>query len=273
MTDLVRALSMGVLLLLALGAVACGPPAPAYPITDAERALRLYGSLRARARSMRAEADVDYFDDRGRVHLDAMMLMERPDRVRFDATTSFGSTGAILTSDGRHFALLDLRDNRFLRGQPCARNIARLIGVPLAANDVATLMLGGAPIIAHHSASIRWDSSGYYVVTLRGDHGAVQIVHLALRAGDHTLAPEGQRTRLLMSEVRSGRRLVFRATFDDWRIVDGVAMAFRIRFEEPRTETDALLRFSRIELNPELPGYAFSQRAPGGVRIQDVTCD
>lgn len=258
---------------LAFGAIACGPPPPEHPITDAERALRLYGSLRARARGMRAEADVDYFDDRGRVHLDAMMMMERPDRIRFDATTSFGSTGAILTSDGRRFALLDLRDNRFLRGEPCARNIARLIGVPLSAPDVATLMLGGAPLIRHHDASIRWDSDGHYVVTLRGDHDAVQTLHLGLREGDHLLPPQEQRTRLLMSEVRSGRRLVFRATFDDWRLIDGVAMAFRIRFEEPRTETDALLRFSRIELNPELPGYAFTQRPPGGVRVEDVSCD
>lgn len=259
--------------LLALCLAGCPTPPPDHPITDAERALRLYGSLRGRARSMRAEAGVDHYGHEGRTHLRAMMLLVRPDHVRFDATTSFHATGAILTSDGRAFALLDLRDDRFLVGEPCGRNIARLLGVPLDAPDVATLLMGGSPIVAHRGAEVTWDAAGYYRVLLRGRDGVTQEIHLGLRDGDEHVDPASQRTRLLESTVRTNGRLAWRATFDDYRIVSGIAMPYRVRFEEPRSETDVLLRFDSIELNPEIPDEAFTQRPPGGVRIEQVSCD
>ena len=60
--------------------------------------------MRRPARVFRGDARVDRRDAEGRIRGTVLMILERPDRVRFDAMTQFGPA-AVLTSDGETFAL------------------------------------------------------------------------------------------------------------------------------------------------------------------------
>jgi len=128
--------------LTACGGATC--PVRTFPSVDALRSH--HERLRAWAHNIRAEARVDRRDGDGRVRGTVLMLVERPDHVRFDAMTQFGPA-AVLTSDGTSFALTDLRENRFFAGPTCAENIALLLGIPLEAQAIGGVLFGEAPRI------------------------------------------------------------------------------------------------------------------------------
>lgn len=269
---------------MALGALlltACpGRDCPVQPFGGAADAMRSYRDMRRPVRVMRAEARVDRRDDGGRVRGTVLMFIERDDRVRFDAMTQFGPA-AVLTSDGETFALTDLRNNRYLEGPTCPANIERLLGLRFSAAEVTRLLLGETPRIEANESTMICDG-GRYRITLSEEGGRRQELEFELREGDETVPPEEQRLRLRRSEVFApdGSR-EWRVTYDDYRFVRdplsdqgrGVMMPFVVRFEDPRSGADTRVRFSRVDLNVEVPAGTFTQRPAPGLTRQRVGCD
>ncbi|MEM6958022.1 MAG: DUF4292 domain-containing protein [Myxococcota bacterium] len=272
-----RQQSVFLALALALSAAASGcprPGCPTTPIQDPEHALRLHRSLRRTVRLVRAEARVDQRGAEGRVRGTVLMLLERPDRLRFDALTQFGPA-AVLTSDGERFQLLDLREDRFLEGPASAENIARLLGVAMRGEEVARLLVGDSPRLAG-TPTMSCGRGGYRITFEEGDVRQ----EIVLEARDEDAAPGAQYLRLHRSELFNAEgRTLWRATFDDYRVVRdpadeegrGVALPHVILFEDPMHDADALVRFRSIEIATEAPpDGAFVQTAPPGVRVERV---
>ena len=240
--------------------VACsGATCPVRTFSSADAVQQHHAQLRAWARNIRAEARVDRRDGDGRVRGTVLMLVERPDHVRFDAMTQFGPA-AVLTSDGASFALTDLRENRFFAGPTCAENIALLLGIPLEAQAIGGVLFGEAPRIEGTEEAPLSCESGQYVVRLRGAAGGREELRydvLETSAGGDV---SGQRTRVRESLLYDAAgALVWRIRWDDYRFVEdpedtetprrGIAMAHRIQLELPAQNVDTLVRFERIELN------------------------
>lgn len=233
-------------------------------------------------RVVRAEGSVDQRGSHGRVRGNVFMFIERPDHVRFDAMTQFGPA-AILTSANGRFAFLDMRENRFIEGETCPANIARLLGIELPAEDVARFMLGSTPVIDAESQTMECED-GAYRIHLRSADGIRQELRIGVKEGDQSASPESQHLRLLSSEVidANGHRL-WRASYDDYRVVAdplststpklGVAMPFRLHFEDFRNDADILIRFESIDLNVEVSPEVFNQSAPPGVDHREALCD
>ncbi len=72
---------------------------------------------------VQASAKIDHFGKQGRVRGNLDMIVSQPARIRMDVF-SFGVSVATLTSDGKAFALADLRDKRFYVGRASACNRA-----------------------------------------------------------------------------------------------------------------------------------------------------
>lgn len=259
------------------GAASC----PREGFTSAPSLLRSFVSMRSPARSMRAEARVDRRDETGRIRGTVLMMLARPDRVRFDAMTQFGPA-AVLTSDGEEFALVDLRENRFFVGPSCAENIERLLGLPLAGADVARFLFGETPLLEASDQDVVCEG-GHYLVTRRADDGRTQILTLEVRSADVEAPPDQQRLRLRSSEVHApDGSLEWRVRYDDHRVIEdpldtesprrGVAMPFSIHFELPARNIDTLVRFTSIDLNPSIPPDAFHQEPRDGLTIEPVEC-
>lgn len=250
---------------------------PTLPWSDAQRALDAHDSMRARVRSLRAEARADQRGSQGRIRGTLLMFVERPDRVRFDVMTQFGPA-AVLTSDGRTFAMADLRERTFVTGRACASNIARLLGMPLTSEEVGRLLLGGTPRIASVRETIEVDDDGHYHIVLHGRDGGRQEIDLGIRDADELAPPAEQRLRLLRSEVFDARgKTMWRVTYDDYRVVpldaQGVAVPYEVFFEHPGRESDTRLRFEDIDLNIAVPEGAFEQSPAPGLGVERVGCD
>lgn len=269
------------LLAASLLASCAGASCPRETFTSAPPLLRSFASMRSPARSLRAEARVDRRDTSGRIRGTVLMLLERPDRVRFDAMTQFGPA-AVLTSDGHEFALVDLRENRFFVGPSCAENIERLLGLPLDGQDVALFLFGETPLIEADDEQVVCDG-GHYVVTRRATDGTTQVLVLDVRQADVESPTTEQRLRLRSSELRDADgAIVWRVRYDDHRVIEdphdtevprrGVAMPFTIHFELPSHDIDTLVRFSSIDLNPTIPADAFHQEPRDGLSIEPVEC-
>lgn len=251
---------------------------PTRPFDDAVRALDTHDALRARVRSLRAEARADQRGPDGRIRGTLLMFVERPDRVRVDVMTQFGPA-AVLTSDGARFALSDLRERVFLSGRACASNIARLVAMPLTGADFGQLLLGGTPRIAFSRATIRVDpDDGRYRVVLAGRDGGRQEIDLAVPEADADAPPELQRLRLMRTEMFDARgATLWRVTYDDYRVVRagalGVAMPYEVNFEHPGRGAELRLRFEEIAVNVDVPEGAFAQTPAPGLEVRVAGCD
>ena len=277
---MVRALSRRSTALLLAGLALCGCasfPRPVDPFTDGREALTLHALTRAQLLGIRAEARVDQRGSQGRIKGTVLMFVLRPANVRFDAMTQFGPA-AILTSDGKTFAYADLRKQRFLTGQACTANVARLLNLPLTVDQTTELLLGGTPVLSDASAAIAWHDDGFYRVTLRDAHGQRQEVDFGIRERDAALPKARQQLSLLRSEVYDARgRTVWRLSYGDYReLTHGtyrLAVPFEVRVEQPTSGRDTLIRFKDIALDPAVPAEVFVQVPLGGMTVEDSPCD
>lgn len=258
-----------------------GPGCPTTPHTDPMRALRMHRSLRRTVTALRGEARVDQRGESGRVRGTVLLYLDRPDRVRFDAMTQFGPA-AVLTSDGERFQLLDHRESRFLDGEACPSNIARLLGIHMSGAEVAHFLLGDTPRLEADDVSLACSSEGYVVVRTAAD-GRRQEIVLTAREADEDAAPEDQHLRLRRSELfDASGKTIWRATYEDYRVVvdpadeegRGVALPFVLRFEDPEREADTLVRFKEMSIVTEpVPEEVFSQTPPPGMSVETISCD
>jgi hypothetical protein len=275
--DASLSLACALVLVLVLGAGCGSVPKPAQPFTSARDALSLYTLTRAQVRAMRGEARVDQRGDEGRIKGTVLMFVMRPGRVRFDAMTQFGPA-AILTSDGERFAYSDLRKQRFLEGETCPANIARLLNVPMTVEQTTELLLGGTPVLPDARAAIGWHPDGYYHVRVRSSDGRRQELDFGLDESDRGQPPARQALRLLRSELFDAQgRTVWRIRYDDYRAVARgtyrMAMPFEVHVEQPSAGRDTLIRFKQITLDPSIPPGAFVQEPRGGMEIEEASCE
>jgi hypothetical protein len=248
------------------------------------------------ARGVQGDGKLDHMNEEGRFRGDVMLLASDPDRVRFDVISPFGVVLATLTSDGHRFSMFDMNNKVFLEGPPDPCNIARLTQVHMPAHALVRLMRGEAPLLVHEpsDATITWDGGGYYVVTIRSRHEAVEEVRLTPAPNDFDLPYAQQHVRVLRVRVTQRGYVHFDAHLADHESVATMAareddlgleppippsgpacrveVPRRIRVQVPYTRADVMFRYKQVGLNPPLVGGVFSQQVPGGVQRRWVTC-
>ena len=242
-------------------------------------------SARAHVTTLRAEARVEQWGKKGRVRGTVLMMVARPDRVRFDAVTQFGPV-LTLTSDGDTFSLTDLENRRFLTGPTCPVNIERLIGIPLEGAEVVRLLFADVPNVAP-GMPVECTDEGRYRVVVPSSAGATAY-EFEVPAADRDLAPDAQRSRLVRVVHRDASgALLWRATLSDYQSVTvrGAAsssspspvtkfqMPFDVRIEHPSRHADTQLKFQKVDAGLALPADAFSQSAPPGMVAEQAPCE
>jgi hypothetical protein len=277
---------------LALG---CSRPPPASRFPDAAAALaRMHASYRC-SRGVSAEAKLDYIGPAGRVRGSVLYLTSVPDRVRLDLSSPFGAMISTLTSDGDRFALMDLRQKRFLYGPANACNLARFTQVSLPPAVLVDLLRGEAPVLVHTptQASIAWEGARY-VVRIQSKHGASERIELEPVPADFTRPWSEQRVRVLRVEVEQAGVMLYRVGLDDHAPAltakprvdpDGIdppvpasgpacnaELPRRIHIEVPAEGHDLVIAVNDVQHNPPLTSGVFTQPKPGGVRAEYSAC-
>lgn len=260
------------LLLILASVLGCRASAacPAQPLTDPSDALARLESHSRGWSSLKAEARVTQWADRGRIRGTVLMFFEQPSRVRFDVMTQFGPA-AVLTSDGESFQLSDLRNDTFVEGPTCSANIARLLGVAIEGEDVIRLLTGSTPLIdaEHQSIECR---RGSYTVVLYAFDGATQEVVLAIDPTDAAEATSAELT-LVESSVRgSDGSLRWRATWADYDDVAGARFPTDVRIIDYGNGADTQVRIKSIDVNPSVPAAVFQQLPRPGMTVERAPC-
>jgi hypothetical protein len=283
----------GLLACLALG---CGGPPPASQFPNAQAALDGMQRTTACSRALTSDAKLDYFGDVGRIRGSLLYVVEVPDKLRLDIVSPFGATVSTVTSDGRNFALFDLRQKQFLRGPANACNLGRFTHVPVPPAALVQLLRGEAPVLVHSEtgASIAWES-GEYVVRIQSTRGATEEIHLQPLKQDYALPYDAQRVRVTEVRVLQEGVELYRAELVGHRPAkmsvarvdpDGLdppvlpsgptcqaEVPGRLRLQVPNGNQDVILENVDVSQNPPLDPKVFEQSPPGGVVVRYSACD
>ncbi len=272
-------------------------PPPASPMPTAAAALDRMKASAACGTSVQANAKIDFFGPQGRVRADLLMLASRPARLRMDVISSFNVQIATLTSNGKLFALTDLREKRFLYGPASACNIARLTQVPIPGHALVDLLRGQAPILKHepNAGTIAWSGSGYYVVTVPSTRDASEELRMEPHPDDLAKPWSEQRLRLVRVTVRQYGDVLYDAKLGGHRATamakervdpDGIdppmppsgprcesELPRKIEVDVPMKDEQVVFTYDVVTWNPPLPEGVFLQPPPSGLPMVPVSCD
>lgn len=190
-----------------------------------------------------------------------LVVAERPDRLRIDTLDFFGNPAAVMVADAGRFALLDLREGVFLRGEATPQNLARLLPLALPASELVLLLCGAAPVAPGQAVDVA-PGDGVARLTVEGadrlqrlDVGEGAAVHASsVRGRQGQPAPPG----------------AYDVWFDGFRPVGGRPFPGEIRLEAPGSKVRVRLTWKEVEANGVLPEGTFTLAPPPGARIVDL---
>ena len=247
------------------------------------------------SRALTSDAKIDYFGERGRIRGSLLYVVAVPDKLRLDVVSPFGATVSTVTSDGKQFALFDLRQKQFLRGPANACNLGRFTQVPVPPAALVQLLRGEAPVLVHAEAgaSIAWES-GEYVVRIQSTRGASEEIHLQPLEQDYSLPFSAQRVRVTEVRVVQQGVELYRAQLVGHRPAkmsgprvdpDGLdppvppsgptcqaEVPGRLRLRVPDGDQDVILENVDVSHNPPYGPQMFEQTPPGGVEVRYSAC-
>ncbi|MCA9522258.1 MAG: DUF4292 domain-containing protein [Myxococcales bacterium] len=259
------------LLLIFLCAAALSPgcrctdrlhPVPKNPISDPK--LLLDALVRPPSvRNLTAFPRVEYYSKRDVRKGTVAMVLEPPDRLRFEALSPSGNMLALLTSDGARITLYQRGAKRCYRGPACARNIARLLPIAIEPRQLVRLLMGRAPVIRHTDRRMRFDRrAGWYQLTLI-DTAAGRHQEIWLAPG--TLRP-------MRSKLYEGKTLRLQLDWRSYRNLAGHPFPHRIDAKMPRGKVDLSIKFRELTPNRSLKMRFFRFDCPAGVTETPMTC-
>jgi outer membrane lipoprotein-sorting protein len=244
---------------------ACGPvPRPKDAYSSGPDIL---GDLKKKTQSVqsfRITGRVDHFGEKHRIQGKTYLFSKLPNQLRIELVSPFSSPLNVLTVNDKVFAMHDVREARFLTGPADPCNIARLIQIPMPAEDVIRILVGSAPII-EGQAEVKWDTKGFYLVTI---FDGLRTERLEI-GPDKTFLP----IHHALLEDKDG--VIFDIAYNRRRPVKGISIPEEIRVKMPKEKVDLLLRYDPdgVELNVDLPTDAWDQTPPAGITVEQVTCD
>jgi hypothetical protein len=296
MDRLLRFASAAAALAALTGCPAVKPPTSQFPSADA--ALDRMKATNACVNGVWGDARIDHMSDKGgRVRGQVFLLAVNPDRVRFDVV-AFGTPVFTVTSDGKRFEMLDIREKTFFQGPASPCNLARLTQVPLPGHALVDLLRGEAPVLTHQpaGASIAWDADhGFYRVLLQSTREATQEIHLEVYDKDRALPWDKQRVRVTGVRVAQRGIDLYEAELKSFDVAhtsgpredpDGIdapvppsgpacdaELPRTIHMKVASTGDDVVFQYKEAKWNPPLLPNTFRQQRPGGVRDRYVDCE
>jgi hypothetical protein len=172
-----------------------------------------------------------------------------------------------------------------------------LTTVPVPGHVLVDLLRGEAPVLRHEKAgaTLVWNPSGYWLLTIAGSNEAREQIALAPRPSDWALPWERQRLRVLDVRVEQQGTLLYHAELADQAGAptagpredpDNLAPPLapsgpvcdaeiprRIHVEVTHPDSDVRFVYETLSWNPPLPEGTFDQPVPRGMRVESVSCE
>lgn len=232
------------------------PAAPLGSLPDAQRILGALAERRSAVRGVRAMARLSYSSPEESRRAKQLLIAERPDRLRFEILSPFGTVFVLTAADGV-LAAWAREESTVYRGSASAENLLRYAQVDLPVPTAVDLLLGTPPLA---SASDRVVSADDGAVELWQDTGrSVQVLWLT-----PALEP------LRYEQRAADGHVLLRATFAEYSAIDGVRIATQLGIELPADQRRLDIALSETEVNPVLTDAVFALETPVGSKEVDL---
>jgi len=245
---------------LIAGCTATRPVTPHAAPAVLPSAAVLEAALAARrdaVRSVRALARLRYHDVEQSVTSRDAIVVARPDRVRVEVLSVFGTVFLLVADDGQMTAYAR-NENTVYRGQASPQNLQRYVRLGLPLEELVDIMLGTPP-----------PRDGRAQVSFDEAVGAVRLRRL-LNEGTQTVWFSDATLPVATEEAGADGAAHWRATFGGYEDHSGVPIATQIVINLPAWSQSMEIALQDIEVNPPLDHSAFAFQAPSGSKVVDL---
>jgi hypothetical protein len=181
--------------------------------------------------------------------------------LRLDTVGLFGQPTMTLVADPARASIYYPQQAILYEGPATAATLARFIGLPLDAEDVAPLLMGYIrPSPAHQASTIylQTDEGMYLLRFLRVGGELIQ---------DVWIDPDQLLPRRALRYTQLGLPAVD-ISYSDFRpLTDTLPFPYALVIWLPRVETEVRIQFLTLDLNPGLSPSVFHLSPPEGARM------
>jgi hypothetical protein len=214
--------------------------------------MRAVEARRDGIQSLRAVARMRYTSPHESRKAKQIIIAERPDRLRLEVLSPFGTVFVLAASDGT-LAAYSRDEATVYRGSASPENLARYAGVDLPVAMAIDLLLGTPPVDAAVGG-----------VVSRSEEG-VELWQNRARGTQVTWFTA------LLEPIRYEQRdeegyVQLRATFDAYASVDGLRLPTLLDLELPASSERIEITLRDPEVNPVLASSVFALETPPGSR-------
>jgi outer membrane lipoprotein-sorting protein len=182
-----------------------------------------------------------------------VILAEKPDRLRAEALSPFGSPLLLLAADGEKLGVLLPSQNLYYTGAATAENLGRFVRIPLHLADLVTVLLYQPPVITARSEEAFVLQEGGWLLVRNNSPRRQELIFNPLRQ---------------LVEVRYFDRdsLLLKISYGKFAAGEG-RFPYSFDIEIPEQKTTASLEFSDPEINGQLRPGIFQLTPPAGVTV------
>ncbi len=236
--------------------VALQPPL-SLPTVDSLR--QIVESRRQSLHSLRSEARVNLESPEGSGSARQAILAARPDFLRVEVFSPFGTAFVLTAAHGRLAAYVR-NENRLYRGVASRENLSHYAQLDLRLPDIVDLMLGTPPERQPGFGLVFFDPASGHIRLRQEIPTGTQVIDFA-----------GEPLRPVAVEQRArDDQLIWRAEFSRHESIGGVLVPLHIDLEQPEHQRRVSIDFESPEPNPELAGRLFALQPPPGSEEVDL---
>ncbi|PLX89866.1 MAG: hypothetical protein C0619_10395 [Desulfuromonas sp.] len=245
------------LLVLLLLMVGCARPDSALrPLPAAEQLLEGFTRTQGLYRSLDGEAKVGVTVAGKFFSSQQFLLLERPDRLRIDALSSFGQL-LLQLAVNRNEMMVFLNTTvpgRYYRGPASDENLWRFTRLPIGLKQMLELLLYDPPLIAGLDTRVEPHPQGAQLSVV----GGVQRQEIVF---DRHLRPVAIR-------YYDRDQLSLQVEYEKISEISGFPS--RVRIEIPEQKTSVSVRFSEVRTNVPIPAERFSFAQPANSTLENL---
>jgi outer membrane lipoprotein-sorting protein len=231
------------------------PPAPALTM-DANEIVRNVNAGRAEIRSLRAMARMVYKTPETSYRTRQVIVAERPDRLRWEVLSPFG-TAFVLTASNGTIAAYAPGEHRLYRGVASPANLGRYASVDLSVPMVVDLLLGTPPLQSEGLMAVSRDGEDLKLWQSVDD--TVSICWFNALLDPLRFERQDEEGHVLM-----------RATFGEPVEIGATRLPTHLTLEVPASDQRIDIGLRDLEVNPDLAENLFALRTPAGVKEIDI---
>jgi outer membrane biogenesis lipoprotein LolB len=235
------------------------PSAPAGAATGLPTAQQIFAALahrREAIRSLRALARLSYASPEESRKAKQLVVAERPDRLRFEILSPFGTVFVLTAADGSLAAWVR-SESTVYRGTASPENLQRYVQVDLPVTTAVDILLATPPLHSDVESVVSNDGAAIELWQDGGD--TVQVAWLT-----PTLEP------LRYEQRADDGQVLLRATFGEYATIDGQRVPTQLGIELPPSQRRIEIALSETEVNPPLADAVFALETPAGSKVVDM---